>query len=237
MIPKRSGLPELRDLLSDACARGELEGNLDDLVLVNRYLGNGRAVLKQLAVMNAETSGDGFTLLDVATGAADIPIAIAKWARKAGIRVGITAVDIDPAIIGIARERCASYPEITLIAADGFALPFGNQRFDYVLSSKMAHHFADEQVVRMIKEFSRVARRGYVIVDLRRSRIAWFLIHLLARLFSRNRLSRYDGPLSVLKAYTPGELATLASRSGTYIFTISREPFWLLVLAGRVTGP
>jgi len=235
LIPKRSGLPELRDLPSDASARDELEGNLDDLVLVNRYLGNGRAVLKQLAVMNAETAGDGFTVLDVATGSADIPIAIAKWARQEGIRVGITAVDIDPAIIGIARKRCESYPEITLAAADGFALPFGNQGFDYVLCSKMAHHFADEQVVRMIKEFSRVARRGYVIVDLRRSRIAWFLIHLLARLVSRNRLSRYDGPLSVLKAYTPGELAALASRSGTSIFTMTREPFWLLVLTGRVT--
>ena len=234
LIPKRSELPELRDFPSGACARGELEGNLDDLVLVNRYLGNGRAVLKQIAAMNSETAGDGFTVLDVATGSADIPIAIAKWARQARIRVGITAVDIDPAIIGIAREKCASYPEVTLAAADGFALPFGNQRFDYVLCSKMAHHFADEQVVRMIKEFARVARRGYVIVDLRRSRVAYCLVRLLARLFSRNRLSRYDGPLSVLKAYTPGELAALATRSGTSIFTMTREPFWLLVLAGGV---
>lgn len=233
-IPKRSSMPELRDRPSDTCALGELEGNLNDLILVNRYLGNGRAVLKQLVAMNAETAREGFSLLDVATGSADIPVAIAKWARKAGIRVDITAVDIDSAIIGIARKRCASYPEITLAAADGFALPFGNRRFDYVLCSKMAHHFTDEQVVRMIKEFSRVARRGYVIIDLRRSRIAYFLIHLLTRLFSRNRLSRYDGPLSVLKAYTPGELSALASRSGTSVFTMSREPFWLLVLAGRV---
>ena len=227
-------MPELRDLPPDACARGELEGNLNDLILVNRYLGNGRAVLKQLAAMNAETAGEGFALLDVATGSADIPIAIAKWARQARIRVGITAVDRDPAIIDIARKRCASYPEITLVAADGFALPFGDQRFDYVLCSKMAHHFTDEQVVRMIKELSRVGRHGYVIVDLRRSWIAYILICLLTRLFSRNRLSRYDGPLSVLKSYTPGELAALASRSGTSIFTLSREPFWLLVLAGKV---
>lgn len=233
-IPERSTLPELKDLPPESHTREELEGALNDLTHVNRYLGNGRAVLKQIAAMNAETAREGFTLLDVATGSADIPVIIAKWARQAGIRVGITAVDLDPISIGIARRRCASYPEITLAVADGFALPFENQRFDYVLCSKMAHHFTDEKVMRILREFSRVARRGYVIVDLRRSWVAYYLIRLLTRLFTRNRLSRYDGPLSVLKAYTPGELTGIASRSGTSIFNVAKEPFFLLALKGRV---
>jgi 2-polyprenyl-3-methyl-5-hydroxy-6-metoxy-1,4-benzoquinol methylase len=233
-IPERKSLPELQDLPPDSYSREELEGALTDLTRVNHYLGNGRAVVKNLAALAAETADEGFTVLDVATGSADIPIAIVKWARQAGIRVGITAVDLDPISIGIARKRCESYPEITLAVADGFALPFANQRFDYVLCSKTAHHFTDEKVSRMIKEFSRVARRGYIIVDLRRSRIAYILIFLLTRLFSRNRLSRSDGPLSVLKSFTPGELGALASRSGTSVFRVSKEPFWLLVLEGRV---
>lgn len=233
-IPERSSLPELQDLPPGTHTRKELEGALRDLARVNRYLGNGRAVLKLLAAMNAETAREGFTLLDVATGAADIPVAIAKWARQAGIRIGITAVDLDPTSIDIARRRCKPYPEITLSVADGFDLPFENQRFDYVLCSKTTHHFTDEQVMRMIREFSRVARRGYVIIDLRRSRVAHFLIRLLTGLFTWNRLSRSDGPLSVLKAYTPAELAALASRSGTSIFNVTREPYFLLVLKGRV---
>lgn len=235
-IPERRNLPELLDLPPDSHPRDELEGALTDLARVNHYLGNGRAVLKHLVAMNAETADEGFTVLDVATGAADIPVTIAKWARQSGIRVGITAVDLDPIRIGIARRRCESYPEITLAVADGFDLPFADRCFDYVLCSKTAHHFTDEKVLRMIKEFSRVARRGYLIVDVRRSRIAYFLIRLLARFFTRNRLTRSDGPLSVLRSYTPGELAALASGSGTSIFTVSREPFWLLVLAGRVTS-
>jgi 2-polyprenyl-3-methyl-5-hydroxy-6-metoxy-1,4-benzoquinol methylase len=234
-IPERRSVPELLDLPPDSYARDELEGLHKDLTFLNCHLGNGRAVLKHLAAMHAETTEEGFTVLDVASGAADIPIAIAMWARQAGIRVGITAVDIDPASIGFARRRCEPYPEITLAVADGFALPFANRRFDYVLCSKTAHHFTEEKVLQMIKEFSRVARRGYVIVDLRRSWIAYLLIYLLTRLFSRNRLSRNDGPLSVLKSFTPGELAALASRSGTSVFRVSKEPFWLIVLDGRVT--
>ncbi|MGE5844599.1 MAG: methyltransferase domain-containing protein [Syntrophaceae bacterium] len=233
LLPERWSLRELQDLSPDSYARDELEGALKNLTLVNDHLGNRRAILKHLAAMNAETAAEGFTVLDVATGSADIPVAIAKWAKQAGIRVGITAVDLDPVSIGIARQRCESHPEITLAVADGFALPFANQRFDYVLCSKTAHHFTDDAVLEMIKEFSRVARRGYIIVDLRRSWIAYFLIYLLTRLFTRNRLTRSDGPLSVLRSYTRGELAALASRSGTSIFSVSREPFWLLVLAGR----
>jgi len=233
-IPERRSLPELLDLPRDSCAREELEGLFNDLTFVNDRLGNGRAVLKHLAAMNAETADEGFTVLDVATGTADIPVTIAKWARQAGIRVRVTAVDLDPLTINIARKRSKHYPEITLAVADGFNLPFANQRFDYVICSKTAHHFTDEGVTRIIREFSRVARRGYVIVDLRRNWIAYILILLMTRLFSRNRLSRSDGPLSVLKSFTPEELAALASRSGASVFRVSKEPFWLMVLEGRV---
>lgn len=233
-IPERRSLPELLDLPHDSFARDELEGTLNDLTLVNSFLGNGRAVLKHLAAMNAETADEGFTVLDVATGTADIPIAIAKWARQAGIRVGITAVDIDPLATNIARRKSEPYPEITLAVADGFDLPFAVKSFDYVLCSKTMHHFSDERALQLIKEFSRVARRGYIIVDIRRSWIAFILIFLLTRLFSRNRLTRSDGPLSVLKSFTPEELAALASRNGTSVFSVSKESFWLIVLDGRI---
>ena len=78
----------------------------------------------------------------------------------------------------------------------------------------------------------RIARRGYIILDLQRSWVACALIYLLTRLLARNRVTRNDGPLSVLKAFTEPELAALAEKAGTSRFTISREPFWLLVLSG-----
>ena len=96
LIPKRRILPELLDLPPESYTPDELDGALADLALVNKYLGNGRAVLKYLAAMTAATAEDGFTLLDVATGSADIPTTIAKWARQVGVRVSITAVDHNP---------------------------------------------------------------------------------------------------------------------------------------------
>ena len=56
----------------------------------------------------------------------------------------------------------------------------------------------------------RVARVGFIVNDLRRSRTGHLAAWVAARLTTRNRLTRNDAPLSVLRAYTPDELAGLA---------------------------
>jgi SAM-dependent methyltransferase len=231
-IPEKRTGPELMDLPPEAYGADELAGSLADLRVVNRYLGDQRALLKHLFALNAGAAA--FSVLDIATGSADLPIAIADRARKKGIEVAITAVDINEQTVEVARKRTANYPEIAVQVVDGLSLPFPDKSFDFVLCCKTTHHLTDEDVVRLLKEMFRVARRGYLVIDLRRSWIAYALIILLTRIFTRNRLTRYDGPLSVLKAFTPRELAELASRAGASDFTVSREPFWLLVLSGEI---
>jgi len=49
-------------------------------------------------------------ILDLGTGAADIPRAIAAWARKRQLPVTITAVDRNPEILQLARESCRDWP-------------------------------------------------------------------------------------------------------------------------------
>lgn len=244
LVPDKRTSPEFLDLSPEAYRPAELEGSLADIRVVNRYLGDRRALLKHLSAKLAacgcaDLSGSSgtapaFTVLDIATGSADIPVAIADWARKAGLAAAITGVDINDQTIEIARKQTARYPEITLQVADGLRLPFPDKSFDFVLCSKTAHHLDDADAVRLIREILRVARRGYLVMDLRRSWIAYGLIYLLTRVFTRNRLTRNDGPLSVLKSFTPNELAALAAGAGASAFTITREPFWLLVLSGEV---
>jgi len=232
-IPQRRAGPEYLDLPPEAYRLEELEGSLADIRAVNRYLGDRQALMKHLAAGIGK--GGSFSVLDVATGSADLPVAIADWARKTGISAGITGVDINERTIGVAHKQTAGYPEITLRVADGLNLPFPDKSFDFVFCCKTAHHLTDGDNVRLIQEMMRVAKQGYFVIDLRRSWVAWGLIYALTRLLTRNRLTRHDAPLSVLKAFTPGEFAALASRAGAGNFTVSREPFWLLVLSGAVT--
>lgn len=226
---KRTGM-EFLDLPPEVCSAEELEGSLADIRVVNRYLGDRRALLKHLS---AKIKGrEPVTVLDVATGSADLPVAVAEWGRAHGIDIAITGVDINSLTIEIARRQAAKYPEIKLRVADALQLPFADNSFDFVLCSKTVHHMKEPDAVAMMKEILRVAKRGYIVMDLRRSWVAYVLIYLLTRIFTRNRITRYDGPLSVLKSFTGSEMETLARRAGAASFAVFREPFWLLVLAG-----
>ncbi len=229
-IPERRTGPELLDLSPECYTFEEHAGGLGELRLVNRCLGDVRVILKHLSTIAAGRGRDKLTVLDVGTGSADIPAAIAGWARKAGREVVITAVDASPQAIRIARALIGDDPMIRFAVADGLDLPFRDDSFDLVLCSKTLHHFTATEAVRLIQGFSRIARHGYIIMDLRRSWVAYALIFALTRLFSRNRITRFDGPLSVLRAFTPGELASLASCAGASDFRISREPFWRMAI-------
>jgi 2-polyprenyl-3-methyl-5-hydroxy-6-metoxy-1,4-benzoquinol methylase len=235
LLPKRRRGPELLDLPPETYSHSELTGSLSDIRKVNRFLGDYHATLKFFSALVAGiAAGDRpLRVLDVATGSADIPVAIVKWARKRGINVAVTALDVNP---DVAREAAAftrEYPEITVAAVDGFSLPFEEGSFDIVMCVKTLHHFSEEDTVRWLKELYRVAAAGYIIMDIRRSWVAWTLITMLTRLFTRNRLTRYDGPLSVLRSYTDAELKALAGRAGLSGCRVVRAPFWRIVVTGR----
>lgn len=232
LTPQRRGGPEILDLPEEAYTLDELAQSHDDLALVNRFLGDRRALLKHLS--NQLRGREEFSLLDLATGSADLPVAVVEWAREKGMRATITAVDINEFTLDLAGKRTAGYPEITLQAADALALDYPDRSFDIVLCCKTAHHLTPDQTVRLIREMRRIARRGYILMDLRRSWIAYALIFLITRLSGRNRVTCHDGPLSVLKAYVPEELAALAQKAGGGNVSVAREPFWLQLLSEKL---
>lgn len=236
VLPERSHAPELIDLPIANSRLSEYAGSLADIRKVNRLLGDHRVMLKHfssLIPVDAGPRAGAVRVLDVATGSADIPAAMVKWARRQGICVEVTAVDNNPGAIREAEIFTRDYPEITVACADGFSLPFRDGSFDIVLCNKALHHFTEVDAVKVLQEIDRVAAVGYVVMDLRRSRVAWALISVLTRLFTRNRLTRYDGPLSVLRSYTVPELDALADRAGLGGHRVVKEPFWRMVVVGR----
>src|SRR5712671_4050924 len=102
LVPPRRfdpAIPEIMDrpgqnltLLSD---------DLSVLETINRRMGGYAIPLRHLR----EWVADDFTLLDLATGAADVPRTIVRWARQNHRAACITAVDGNPDILRIARER------------------------------------------------------------------------------------------------------------------------------------
>ncbi len=195
--------------------RAALAGNLRDLRRVNRLLGG--VALSRRAVAALAGPASDITMLDIGTGGADIPVALLADAARRGRRLAIVAVDSRPEVLAAAR---ASRPGLdgvaglTLEAADGRALPYPDASFDIVHASLLHHHLSPADATLLLREMARVARRGVVVNDLSRGRLALLGAQVLSVLLTRNRLTRHDAPLSVRRAYTIGEMRAFVVVAG-----------------------
>src|ERR1043166_5095460 len=155
----RSVTPELMDR-ADACP-DELIDDLRDLMDLNRF-GWGRGLVWECVrdVVRRDPARRPWTLLDVATGAGDIPRYLVDWARTREIDLRVTATDLHPVTLGFAREQSRSYPEITFEAANLLALPYDENSFDIVTCSQALHHFDTADIVTALRQMSRIARRA-----------------------------------------------------------------------------
>ncbi len=200
--------------------RDLLEDDLRNLRIINRYLGNYRTVLHGLKRIVEEQKLNHFSLLDVGTGSADIPVMIAAWARRNNLAAELIALDAEPVTLRAAVDQTADHPEIALVQGDGRALPFASGSFDFVLSSQMLHHFSEEAIIHLLRDWSRVARRAIIVSDLIRHSVAYYGIGLLTKLFTRNIMTRVDAPLSVERAFTLKEWRALFEQAGIGPFRI-----------------
>ena len=207
----------------------DLRRALIDLARVNRLFGGTRAVLGPLRPWLARLRPP-IRLLDVATGFADLPRAIADWARHTGTRLSVEALDHHPAICALAREACRDYPEITIRQGDALALPYPDQGCDLAMASQVLHHLEGAQPIRLLQELRRVARHGVLVSDLRRGTWPYLVTAATLPLVSASPLIRHDGPLSIRRGFLPTELVGLARAAGWPSPQVRRSAFFRLVV-------
>jgi len=207
--PREASRIELMDHLDASPA--ELARSLTDIARLNR-IGATQTILRHVAPFLArQRTGETLRILDVGTGAADIPLALARWARRRGHRVRVVALEVHPAILRYAAQAVDGTPEVRLVAGDALEPPIRPGSVDVALCSLVLHHLPEEAVVALFRRLAELVRLGFVVSDFRRGRLAWAAVWLVTRAVSRNRMTRHDGPLSVRRAYTPVELARLAT--------------------------
>jgi SAM-dependent methyltransferase len=209
-MDRLTGVPELLDgPLDDERA---LVGNLRDLARLNRLTGGTRLSQRAITALGSDGFDAATTILDVGTGAADIPMTLLAAARREGRSLAVTATDSRAEVLAaarIARPALASTPGLELAIADGRGLPFADGAFDVAHASMVVHHLDPDDAVAFLRELRRVARRGLVVNDLVRGRLNWLGGWLLIHATATSRFTRHDGPLSVRRAYTRPELLDL----------------------------
>ena len=218
---------DVLELLDEALDDSDaLDGNLRDLGRVNRRLGG--VALSAAGIEALAPHATRLSLVDVGTGGADIPAALLERARRQGRALTITALDSRAEIVAAAlrvNPELADTRGLILETGDGRRLDFPDRSFDLAHCSLVLHHLEPEAAVELLREMGRVARVGVVINDLDRTRLDLAGALLLAKLATRNRYTRHDGPLSVRRAYRVPEVANLLRSAGLRPVRIFRGPF------------
>jgi 2-polyprenyl-3-methyl-5-hydroxy-6-metoxy-1,4-benzoquinol methylase len=198
-----------------------LAEDLRNLQTINRYLGAYRGPLRYLEQLVGKETSRGFSMIDVGTGGGDIPVAVVRWAKRKRIPVKVVGLDPDPVTAETARQQTRDFPEISIVRADAFRLPFSPSSFDFVFTSQVLHHFPEEEILTLLRHWSKSVRKGIMVSDLIRHPLAYHGIRLATRLLTNNPMTRNDAPLSVQRAFTLKEWQELFMRAEIGPFHLS----------------
>jgi len=224
-------------LIDRPAPAAEINSCLDAITRLNGLFGGRWLTLHHVQRLLLSLPADrAVTVLDVGAGAADIPVTLVRWARRRGRELRVIALDRGRATLDYARAYTAGYPEITLVQGDALALPVRAESVDIVISAMTLHHLGPEEATRYLAEIDRAARRGWIVNDLVRGRLAHALVRLLTRLFTRSAMARHDGPLSILRSYTPREVTALCERAGLFDVRVAHHSTLIRQCAVRTKG-
>jgi 2-polyprenyl-3-methyl-5-hydroxy-6-metoxy-1,4-benzoquinol methylase len=207
----------------------ELARALSNLQELNRHFGSYRIIHHFLNRWLKR--GESVTILDACTGFGDIPRLVVEWARQRGCVVKVLAVDMQPATLEIARSRSVLFPEISYAQADIRTFAPGT-RFDIVMCSLALHHFAWAEAVEILQRLKGLGERAVLLSDLVRSVAGLLGVYLLTATIFRDPMTKFDGRLSIRRAFSFTEMSRLASEAGWEgfghrRFLVSHQALWM----------
>ena len=206
---------------------------LREIRFINQRLGDRAALEMTLLAEITRLDLKEFSVLDVGAGTGELLGVITEFARAGTRKTRLVGLDLNALSVKEIAAESVKYDEISPIQGNALNLPFDNNAFDYAICSLFTHHLTDEQIPIVLREMSRVARRGIVVIDLERSITAWFLYQLFCFAYKISHLVRQDGSLSIRKGFRVEEFENIAVDVGLVGFFVTRMAPYRLVLSSR----
>jgi 2-polyprenyl-3-methyl-5-hydroxy-6-metoxy-1,4-benzoquinol methylase len=217
MFKSRSVQREFLD--EDNIPPEDLFQNLRELDFINHWLGGYKISFGALAqVLTADRK---YNLVDIGSGGGDTLKRIYKWNEKRRYTLALYGVDIKPVCIKYAESNDPN-KDIRFICDDYRHIDRHLPAPDIIHASLFCHHLSDDALVELIR-FSMQRNAVLIINDLERNALAYYLIRLLTRLFSKSYLVKNDAPLSVLRGFKKKEWLALIRRAGASKYSVKNK--------------
>jgi 2-polyprenyl-3-methyl-5-hydroxy-6-metoxy-1,4-benzoquinol methylase len=209
---QRASPRNLPELMDGDCSYEDFRSCLRSLEQINRWLLGYRPTLAWLKRL-PHGLRDPLHIVDVGSGGGDLLRRIESWARSRGIAVQLTGIDLNPYAARAAAEFTPKELGIAWVTAN--ALEYRpEKRPDIVVSSLMAHHLEDEEIIALLRWMETTAQAGWFINDLERSEWSCRMFGWLERIAGWHRFVRHDGPVSFRRAFRKADWVRLLTAAG-----------------------
>jgi len=179
-------------------------------------------VLDWLNGVSRQARNGPLRILDVGCGYGDGLRRIKQWSRERGVAVELIGLDLNPDTIAIASEASGQDSAIQWVAANVFDYEMGKPAH-LIVSSLFTHHLPDEDVVRFVRWMERNAEIGWLVNDLSRAPVPYYLFRWFSMLAGLHPFVQHDGPISFLRTFIADDWKRLCDEAG-----LSRNEFEIL---------
>ena len=162
-------------------------------------------------------------ILDVGTGAADVPLRLWSLARKERLHIQIDGCDKSETAVAFAQSRAevmnspCRFLKVDIKTDD---LPTD---YDVIINSLFMHHLNNAEMISFLSKAATAAKGLLIVSDLERSYLNLAMIQIATRIASTSYVVRFDGPASVRAALTVSELRSIACTAGLDTAVIAKR--------------
>lgn len=148
------------------------------------------------------------TIVDIATGSADVPVALLHRAKRDGLSIEVIACDISPFALQAAQQR-AEQAGVRLKTRQLDVLREDPPPADVLMCALFLHHLPDGAVRLVLEKMARSAHEAVLISDLRRGPWGTALAAAAPRLVTRSRVVHVDALRSARAALSIREVRSM----------------------------
>jgi len=221
MLAERHREPEEMD--DPAIATERLHGALTGLRRLNFVSNSARIVWRPIRRLARELKTDRLRVLDIATGAGDLPLALWRRAGRHGLTLDICGIDFSPRSVEFARRQAKKIDAPIQFECRNALTHELPADYDVVMCSLFLHHLNNDDAVTLLRRMAAAARQLVLVSDLRRGSYGVALAYAASRLLTRCKVVHVDAVKSVRAAFTQIELAQMAATAELNAAKITRR--------------
>ena len=195
---------------------------LDDIARINQLLGGNSVTLDGVQHLIKDLPKDQtITIMDFGCGSGDMLRMLSKFGAENNLKFQLIGIDANEATIRHAEKCSTDFENITYLAEDIFLYDFSKLKIDIALITLTLHHFKDDEILKIMRVILNLVRKGIVVNDLQRSKLAYRLFQIIIFIFRLEKMTANDGLISILRGFKKEDLQNYSRDLGLKKYSIN----------------